>query len=99
MIKLKYTHLIIDYYFIIMIYFVIFFSDIILYIKEMYKITRLAIRNLFIIKKSFYNFTNRMQAENPIKFIDWKTDTYGDYPFIKSTFRSDRVWTSIKDIN
>ncbi len=65
----------------------------------MYKITRLAIRNLFIIKKSFYNFTNRMQPENPIKFIDWKSDTFGDYPFIKSTFRSDRVWTSIKDIN
>lgn len=37
--------------------------------------------------------------KNAIKVIDWKTDTYGDYPFIKSTFRSDRVWTAIKDVN
>ena len=37
--------------------------------------------------------------KNAIKIIDWKTDTYGDYPFIKSTFRSDRVWTPIKDVN
>lgn len=34
-----------------------------------------------------------------IKVIDWKTDTYGDYPFIKSTFRSERVWTPIKDVS
>lgn len=65
----------------------------------MIKITRLAIRNLYIIKKSFYNFTRYMQPENNIKVVDWKTDTYGDYPGIKSTFRSDRVWTAVKDIN
>lgn len=65
----------------------------------MYKITRLALRNLFIIKKSYCKFSTEMQPENPIKTIDWKTDTFGDYPFIKSTFRSDRVWTPVKDIN
>lgn len=37
--------------------------------------------------------------KNTIKIIDWKTDTYGDYPFIKSTFRSDRVWTIVKNVN
>jgi hypothetical protein len=67
-------------------------------IKEMYKITRIAIRNLFIIKKSYSLFSTIMQHEH-IKTIDWKTDTYGDYPFIKSTFRSDRVWTAVKDVN
>lgn len=65
----------------------------------MYKITRLAIRNLYIINKSFAKFSTLMQPENPIKIIDWKTDVYGDYPFIKSNFRSDRVWTAVKDIN
>ena len=40
-----------------------------------------------------------MQPEHQIKLIDWKTDVYGDYPFIKSTFRSERVWTPIKDVN
>jgi aspartyl-tRNA synthetase len=65
----------------------------------MYKITRLAIRNLFIIKKSFCKFSTLMQPEQQIKLIDWKTDVYGDYPFIKSTFRSERVWTAVKDVN
>lgn len=37
--------------------------------------------------------------KNAIKIIDWKTDTYGDYPFIKSTFRSERVWTEVKKVN
>lgn len=40
-----------------------------------------------------------MQPQNAIKFINWETDTFGDYPFIKSTFRSGRVWTAVKDIN
>lgn len=65
----------------------------------MYKITRFALRNLFIIKKSFCKFSTQMQPENAIKFINWETDTFGDYPFIKSTFRSGRVWTAVKDIN
>lgn len=40
-----------------------------------------------------------MEPHKDIKVIDWKTDVYGDYPFIKSTFRSDRVWTAVKDVN
>jgi aspartyl-tRNA synthetase len=40
-----------------------------------------------------------MEHPKDIKVIDWKTDTFGDYPFIKSTFRSDRVWTAIKDVD
>jgi hypothetical protein len=42
----------------------------------MYKITRLAIRNLFIIKKSFCKFSTLMQPKQQIKLIDWKTDVY-----------------------
>jgi len=40
-----------------------------------------------------------MEPQKDIKLIDWKTDIYGDYPVIKSTFRSERVWTAVKDIN
>ena len=31
--------------------------------------------------------------------IDWEKDQYGDYPFIKSTFRSKRVWTTVGDVD
>ena len=65
----------------------------------MLKITRLAIRNLFIIKKSLFRHSTFMEPHKDIKTIDWKTDVYGDYPFIKSTFKSERVWTAVKDVN
>ena len=62
-------------------------------------IPRLAFRNLVIIKKSFYACSTIMEPQKEIKYIDWKTDIYGDYPIIKSTFRSERVWTPIKDVD
>lgn len=65
----------------------------------MIKITRLALKNLYIIKKSLRIYSTRMQPQHQIKTIDWKTDIYGDYPYIKSTFRSERVWTPVKDVN
>lgn len=65
----------------------------------MLRITRLTIRNLYIIKKSFFGYSTLMQPENVVKYIDWKTDVYGDYPLIKSTFRSERVWTAVKNVN
>ena len=40
-----------------------------------------------------------MEPEKEIKIIDYKTDTYGDYPFIKSTFRSERVWTPVGKVD
>lgn len=40
-----------------------------------------------------------MEPEKGIRVIDWKVDTFGDYPFIKSTFRSERVWTAVKNVN
>lgn len=63
------------------------------------KFTRLAIRNIYIIKKSLFRYSTLMEPHKDIKVIDWKTDTFGDYPFIKSTFKSDRVWTAVKDVN
>lgn len=65
----------------------------------MLRITRFAMRNLNIIKNSLYLCSNLMEPEKELKIIDWKTDTYGDYPFIKSTFRSERVWTEVKKVN
>lgn len=62
-------------------------------------ISRWTFRNLIIIKKSIYPCSTLMEPQKDIKFIDWKTDLYGDYPMIKSTFRSDRAWTAIKDID
>lgn len=61
-------------------------------------IPRWTFRNFIIIKKSLYRTSTLMQPEKEIKTIDWQKDIYGDYPFIKSTFRSDRVWTPIKDV-
>lgn len=59
----------------------------------MYRFTRFAMRNLYIIKNPYYRCSYLMEPEKNLKLIDWKTDTFGDYPFIKSTFRSERVWT------
>ena len=40
-----------------------------------------------------------MEPEKQVKRIDWKNDTFGDYPTIKSTFRSERIWTAVKDVD
>ena len=37
--------------------------------------------------------------EAAIKVVDYKVDQYGDYPFIKSSFRSDRKWHSLSQVN
>ena len=39
-----------------------------------------------------------MEANKEIKVIDYKTDQFGDYPFIRSSFRSHRVWTDLPKI-
>ena len=40
-----------------------------------------------------------MEANKEIKYIDYNTDTYGDYPLIRSTFRSGRKWTNLPEID
>lgn len=65
----------------------------------MLRFTRSALRNLIIIKKSLYRCSHIMEPEKNIKIIDWEKDTYGDYPFIKSDFRSERVWTTIAQVD
>lgn len=50
-----------------------------------------------IIKSTRY--FRHMEAVEGIKIIDYKVDQYGDYPFIKSTFISNRKWTDIKALN
>lgn len=65
----------------------------------MIRFTRSALSKLFIIKKSLHYTSKDMEPEKNIKNINWETDTFGDYPFIKSTFRSERVWTDVGKIN
>lgn len=50
-----------------------------------------------LIKSTRYFCT--MEANEGIKIIDYKVDQYGDYPFLKSIFISNRKWTEIKDLN
>ena len=65
----------------------------------MLKFHKFAFRSFFLLFK-YPRIYSTMEPEKPnLKIIDWKTDTYGDYPFIKSTFRSDRVWTPLPNIN
>jgi len=40
-----------------------------------------------------------MENNKDIKIVDYKVDQYGDYPFINSTFRSDRKWTALSEVN
>lgn len=40
-----------------------------------------------------------MEAHKEIRFVDFNKETYGDYPLIKSTYRSNRVWTSLPKID
>jgi hypothetical protein len=40
-----------------------------------------------------------MIEQKEIKVIDYTKDQYGDYPFIRSSFRSDRLWTSIVSVD
>lgn len=55
------------------------------------------LHNKLFITSTRYPFT--MEQPKEIIYINWKTDQYGDYPFIKSTFRSDRVWIPVQNIN
>ena len=52
-----------------------------------------------IIFKSLFYQHQLMEAHKEIKICDFNKDLYGDYPFIRSTYRTDRVWTIVKDIN
>lgn len=50
----------------------------------------------FLNKKLIIKSTRlfcHMEPVEGIKIIDFKVDQYGDYPFIKSVFKSDRKWT------
>lgn len=40
-----------------------------------------------------------MEPVKEIKYINYETDQFGDYPFIKSTFRSQRKWTDLKNVD
>lgn len=63
---------------------------------------RLLLRSILKPKyliKSTHHYLYCMDAPKEIKFIDYKTDQYGDYPFIRSTFQSGRKWTSLAQID
>jgi aspartyl-tRNA synthetase len=39
-----------------------------------------------------------MEAQKEIRVVDYKTEQYGDYPFIQSEFQSGRKWVPLKDV-
>jgi hypothetical protein len=41
-----------------------------------------------ILFKSLFYQQNLMEANKEIKICDFNKDVYGDYPFIKSTYRT-----------
>ena len=40
-----------------------------------------------------------MEINKKTKVIDYTTDKFGDYPFIRSTFQSGRKWISLPQVN
>lgn len=40
-----------------------------------------------------------MEAPKEIRTIDYLTDTFGDYPFIRSAFQSHRKWTALAQVD
>lgn len=40
-----------------------------------------------------------MEPPKEIRFIDYKTEQFGDYPFIQSTYQSGRKWRALADVD
>ena len=59
-------------------------------------LSRLGSRYLF---KSTNNFYLSMELNKDIKVIDYTTDQFGDYPFIRSTFQSGRKWIPLPQVD
>lgn len=55
------------------------------------------IKTGFLIKSTRYYFC--MEAPKEIKVVDFEKEQYGDYPFIRSAFRSERKWTPLSEVN
>lgn len=51
-----------------------------------------------ILFKSTNIFYQLMEPHKEIKIADFHKDQYGDYPFIRSTYRTERVWTAVQDV-
>ena len=47
---------------------------------------------------STHNYYYCMEAKE-LRIVDYKTEQYGDYPFIQSTFQSGRKWTPIAEVD
>jgi aspartyl-tRNA synthetase len=52
-----------------------------------------------ILIKSSHIYFYVMEAPKEIKVIDYTKDTFGDYPFIRSAFRSERKWIPLAQID
>lgn len=63
--------------------------------------TRLLLRS--VLKQRYFinsthNYFYSMEAQKEIRVVDYKTEQYGDYPFIQSEFQSGRKWVPLKDV-
>lgn len=56
-----------------------------------------------LLSKILFTSTNiffcSMEAQKEIKYIDWEKDQWGDYPLIRSIYRSGRAWASLPAID
>ena len=57
-----------------------------------------ALRARYLVTSTRLYFS-LMEAPKEIKYVDYNTATYGDYPLIRSTFRSGRKWTPLPEID
>lgn len=55
-------------------------------------------RSRYILSSTNFNFCV-MEAPKEIKYVDFTKEQFGDYPLIKSTYRSERKWTSLSKVD
>lgn len=55
-------------------------------------------RSRYIFSSTNFNF-GVMEANKEIKYVDFNKEAFGDYPLIKSTFRSERKWTAVSQVD
>lgn len=48
---------------------------------------------------STHNYFYSMEQPKEIRYVDYLTEQYGDYPFIQSTFQSGRKWTPLGSVD
>lgn len=56
------------------------------------------VRSRFIFTSTKLYFCTLMEPHKEIRFVDFNKESYGDYPLIRSTYRSLRKWTEVSAV-